>query len=290
MHPENVDSIEKIPFLPVQFFKNNKVTTTEFEPEMIFESSGTTQTINSHHYVKNIGLYKKSFTQCFELFYGPETEWCILALLPSYPERKNSSLVNMVEQLILRSNHSLSGFYLQDHDKLHHTLLHNEILQQPTLLIGVTYALLDFTDSFTMHLSNTVIMETGGMKGRREEITREVVHDTLIKKLGVRQVHSEYGMTELLSQAYSRGNGLFKCPPWMKVLVREEDDPFKVRSATISAQKTESGIINIIDLANIYSCAFIATDDMGKLHHNGSFEVLGRCDASDIRGCSLMVS
>ncbi len=290
MHPENVDTVEKIPFLPVQFFKSTKVTTTDFEPEIIFESSGTTQTINSHHYVKNIGHYKKSFTRCFELFYGPETEWCILALLPSYLERKNSSLVTMTEELIRRSNHSLSGFYLQDHDKLHHTLLHNEILQQPTLVIGVTYALLDFTDIFTMHLSNTVIMETGGMKGRREEITREAVHETLIKKLGVKQVHSEYGMTEILSQAYSRGNGVFKCPPWMKVLVREEDDPFIVRSASISTQKTESGIINIIDLANIYSCAFIATDDMGKLHHNGSFEVLGRCDASDVRGCSLMVS
>ena len=290
MHPENVDIIEKIPFLPVQFFKSNKVATTEFEPEIIFESSGTTNTVNSHHYVKNIGLYKKSFTQCFELFYGPETEWCILALLPSYLERKNSSLITMAEELIRRSNHSLSGFYLQDHEKLHQTLLHNEILQQPTLLIGVSYALLDFTDSFTMHLSNTVIMETGGMKGRREEITREAVHDALIKKLGVRQVHSEYGMTEILSQAYSRGNGIFKCPPWMKVLVREEDDPFQVRSASISTQKTESGIINIIDLANIYSCAFIATDDMGKLHHNGSFEVLGRCDASDVRGCSLMAS
>ncbi|MDB5224260.1 MAG: acyl transferase [Chitinophagaceae bacterium] len=290
VNPENVDSITKIPFLPIRFFKTNTIKTTDFEPEIIFESSGTTQSGNSHHYVKNIELYKKCFTQCFELFYGPENEWCILALLPSYLERKNSSLITMTEELIKHSGHSLSGFYLKDNEKLYQTLLHNEILQQPTLLIGVTFALLDFTENYTMHLSNTVIMETGGMKGRREEITREEVHETLVKKLGVRQIHSEYGMTEILSQAYSRGNGIFKCPPWMKVVIRSEDDPFSIQAASLSTKKTETGIINIIDLANIYSCAFIATDDMGKLHHNGSFEVLGRCDNSDIRGCSLLIS
>ncbi|MDB5199613.1 MAG: acyl transferase [Chitinophagaceae bacterium] len=290
VNPENVDSITKIPFLPIRFFKTNTIKTTDFEPEIIFESSGTTQSGNSHHYVKNIELYKKCFTQCFELFYGPENEWCILALLPSYLERKNSSLITMTEELIKRSGHSLSGFYLKDNEKLYQTLLHNEILQQPTLLIGVTFALLNFTENYTMHLSNTVIMETGGMKGRREEITREEVHETLVKKLGVRQIHSEYGMTEILSQAYSRGNGIFKCPPWMKILIRSEDDPFSIQTASLNTKKTETGIINIIDLANIYSCAFIATDDMGKLHHNGSFEVLGRCDNSDIRGCSLLIS
>ena len=287
---QSVDAITKIPFLPIQLFKTNSVKTTEFDPEIIFESSGTTQTNNSHHFVKNLELYKKSFTQCFELFYGPENEWCILALLPSYLERKNSSLVTMAEELIKRSGHSLSGFYLDDNEKLYHTLLHNEILQQPTLLIGVTFALLDFTEKYTMHLSNTVIMETGGMKGRREEITREAVHEILIKKLGVRQVHSEYGMTEILSQAYSRGNGIFKCPPWMKVLIRSEDDPFAIHQPSLSTKNSNTGIINIIDLANIYSCAFIATDDMGRLHHNGSFEVLGRYDNCDIRGCSLMIS
>ena len=288
--PEKVDSVTKIPFLPIQFFKTNVIKTTAFEPEIIFESSGTTQTVNSNHYVKNLELYKKCFTQCFELFYGPENEWCILALLPSYLERKNSSLITMTGELIKRSEHSLSGFYLNDHEKLYQTLLHNEILQQPTLLIGVTFGLLDFTDEYTMHLSNTVVMETGGMKGRREEITREEVHDILQEKLGLLQVHSEYGMTEILSQAYSRGNGIFKCPPWMKVLIRSEDDPFSIQTASLSIKKTETGIINIIDLANIYSCAFIATDDMGKLHHNGSFEVSGRCDNSDIRGCSLLIS
>lgn len=288
--PEKVDAVEKIPFLPIQFFKTNVIKTTEYEPQITFESSGTTKSVNSKHYVKNLDLYKTNFTKCFELFYGPASEWCIIGLLPSYLERKNSSLITMAEELIKQSGHSLSGFYLNDHKKLYHTLLHNEILQQPTLLIGVTFALLDFTENYSMHLSNTVIMETGGMKGRREEIIREEVHEILIKKTGVRQIHSEYGMTEILSQAYSRGEGIFKCPPWMKVLIRSEDDPFSIQTAPLSAERTETGIINIIDLANIYSCAFIATDDMGKLHHNGAFEVLGRCDDSDIRGCSLMIS
>lgn len=287
--PQKIDSLSKIPFLPIQFFKTNAVKTTDFEPEIIFESSGTTQSSTSKHFVKNLELYRTSFTKCFELFYGPASEWCILGLLPSYLERKNSSLITMTEELIKQSDHSLSGFYLGDHEKLYHTLLHNEILQQPTLLIGVTFALLDFADRFNMHLSNTVVMETGGMKGRREEITREEVHEILQKKLGVRRIHSEYGMTELLSQSYSRGNGIFKCPPWMKVLLRSEDDPFSIHAVPPS-RNAETGIINIIDLANIYSCAFIATDDMGKLHHNGSFEVLGRCDNSDIRGCSLMIN
>ena len=289
IQPETVDAVTKIPFLPIQFFKTKAVKTTEFEPELIFESSGTTQTKNSFHYVKNLELYKKSFTQCFELFYGYAGEWCILGLLPSYLERKNSSLIKMTEDLITKSGHPLSGFYLDDHKKLYQTLLHNEILQQPTLLIGVTFALLDFAEQFDMHLNKTIIMETGGMKGRRKEITREEVHLTLKKKLGLHQVHSEYGMTEILSQAYARGDGFFKCPPWMKVLVRDEDDPFIIKKPSISLLP-ETGVINIIDLANIYSCAFIATDDLGRLHHNGSFEVLGRCDNSEVRGCSLLVN
>lgn len=288
--PETVDSITKIPFLPIQFFKTATIKTTEFEPETIFESSGTTKTSISHHFVKSLSFYKKCFTKGFELFYGPETEWCILALLPSYLERTNSSLINMTEELIKRSENSLSGFYLDDHERLHQTLLHNEILKQPTILLGVTFALLDFTDKYNMRLSNTVIMETGGMKGRREEMTRNEVHDILIKKFGVKRIHSEYGMTELMSQAYSRENGIFKCPPWMKILVRSDDDPFSIQAHSVSTQKTESGLINVIDLANIYSCAFIATDDIGRLHHNGSFEILGRCDNSDIRGCSLMTA
>ena len=283
-----VNSMHQIPFLPIQFFKNHKITTTVFEPEIVFESSGTGNTKNSRHFVKNADLYKKSFTQTFELFYGKEAEWCILGLLPSYLERKNSSLVMMVNELIKRTENSFSGFYINDHEKLHHTLLHNEILQQPTLLIGVTYALLDFAEKYELKLSNTIIMETGGMKGRREEITRKEVHEILKKRLGVGVIHSEYGMTELLSQAYSKGNGLFKCAPWMKVLIRDEDDPLHVKSFSPKSKESKTGVINIIDLANIYSCAFIATDDLGKLYGNDYFEVLGRCDASDVRGCSLL--
>ncbi len=283
-----VNSIERIPFLPIQFFKTHKVTTTGFDPEIIFESSGTTGIIKSKHFVKNIRLYEKSFTDTFQLFYGKETEWCILGLLPSYPERKNSSLVTMVNQLIKNSKNSFSGFYINDFDKLHHVLLHNEILKQRTLLIGVTYALLDFAEKYKLKLSNTIIMETGGMKGKRKEITREEVHEILTERFGVATIHSEYGMTELLSQAYSNGNGLFKCPPWMKVLIRTEDDPLEVKSFSAKSKKPLTGIINVIDLANIYSCAFIATEDIGKIHANDYFEVLGRCDASDIRGCSLL--
>lgn len=285
--PDNINYISEIPFLPIQFFKTHSVTTTKFEPEIIFESSGTSHTQKSKHFIKSLELYETSFTLAFELFYGKETDWCILGLLPSYPERENSSLVMMVNRLIRNSAHSLSNFYLDDFDKLYHTLLHNEILQQPTLLIGVTYALLDFAEKYKMKLSSTTIIETGGMKGRREEITRKHVHEILQNSLGVKVVHSEYGMTELLSQAYSRGNGLFKCAPWMKVLIRDEDDPLQI-TTLLKNKAPKTGVINIIDLANIFSCAFIATDDLGKLHGNDYFEILGRCDASDVRGCSLL--
>ena len=283
-----MDSIDKIPFLPIQFFKTHKVTTTQFEAEILFESSGTGNTQRSKHFVKSLELYEKSFTLAFELFYGKESEWCILGLLPSYLEKGNSSLVTMVDRLIKNSEHSFSGFYLDDLDRLHHTLLHNEILQQPTLLIGVTYALLDFAEKYQMKLSSTLIMETGGMKGRREELTRIQVHDILQKRLGISSVHSEYGMTELLSQAYSRGKGLFKCAPWMKVLIRDEDDPLNI-TYMLRNRAPKTGLINVIDLANIFSCAFIATDDLGKLYGNDYFEVLGRCDASEVRGCNLLI-
>jgi len=284
---DKVTAIEKIPFLPISFFKTHNIKTTAFEPQVIFESSGTTNTINSRHLVKEVNLYKKSFTLAFEHFYGPAENWCIIGLLPSYLERGNSSLVMMVDELVKSSGNPLSGFYLYDTEKLHRTLLHNELAKKPTLLIGVTYALLDFAEQYTMQLRHTVIMETGGMKGRREEMTRQQVHHILQEKLGVHLVHSEYGMTELLSQAYSKGDGIFHCPSWMKILVREEDDPLAVHGN--NAERSITGVINVIDLANIYSCAFIATDDAGRLHSNGSFEVLGRIDNSDIRGCSLMV-
>lgn len=288
INTDAVDSLQKIPFLPISFFKTHKVTSGEFEGGTIFESSGTTGSVNSKHYVKDLDLYRESFTTCFEKFYGPPRNKCILGLLPSYLERKNSSLVMMVESLIAAGENPLSGFYLYDHEKLHRTLMHNELLKIPTLLIGVTYALLDFAEKYPMQLRHTIVMETGGMKGRREEMTRQEVHAQLMESLGLSLVHSEYGMTELLSQAYSKGNGIFHCPGWMKVLLRDEDDPFKVSMAPGNNSRSVTGVINIIDLANIYSCAFIATDDIGRLHANESFEVLGRIDNSDIRGCSLM--
>ena len=209
--------------------------------------------------------------------------------MPAYLERKNSSLVMMADELIKAGNNPLSGFYLYDHEKLHRTILHNELLKLPTLLIGVTYALLDFAEAYPMQLRHTIVMETGGMKGRREEMTRQEVHAVLQKQLDISLVHSEYGMTELLSQAYSKGDGIFHCPSWMKIVLRDEDDPFHIITADDAQNKSQTGLINIIDLANIHSCSFIATDDIGRLNANESFEVLGRADNSDVRGCSLMV-
>jgi phenylacetate-coenzyme A ligase PaaK-like adenylate-forming protein len=287
--PETIYSIEKIPFLPISFFKTHKVATTIFEPEITFESSGTTGENTSRHFVKDFSLYSKSFNKAFNIFYGDPSKWCILGLLPGYLERQNSSLVAMVNELIQKSDNSYSGFYLHDHEKLYQALLHNEIMRQPTLLIGVTYALLDFAEKYPMRLQNTIIMETGGMKGKREEMTRDEVQQILKNKFGLKSVHSEYGMTELLSQAYSKGNGIFQTPPWMRVLVREYNDPFEI-SASPKSEKPVNGLINIIDLANLYSCCFIATDDVGKIYRNQTFEVLGRRDMSDLRGCSLMLS
>ncbi len=281
-----ITNIQQIPYLPIQFFKTHQVTTTVFEPAVIFESSGTTQTINSKHFVKDTGLYEKSFTNTFSSFYGDPDKWCIIALLPSYLERNNASLVMMADKLIRQSGHPLSGFYLNEWEKLHNTLSALEKEKQKTLLIGVTFALLDFATVYPMKLQYTTIMETGGMKGRREEMTRRQVHEILENSFQLNQVHSEYGMTELLSQAYSAGTGIFNCPPWMKVILREEDDPFAIHVA--DKVQTISGAINIIDLANIYSCSFIATEDAGKLYSDESFEVLGRLDNTDIRGCSLL--
>ncbi len=286
----DIDRIEKIPFLPISFFKTDRIMSGEFNPEIIFESSGTTQTKNSHHFVKDISLYIESFRKAFKKFYGDISEWCILGLLPSYLERKNSSLVYMVEDLIRQSGHDKSGFYLNELEELKKTLTELQEAKQKTLLIGVTYALLDFAEKFPMQLYHTTIMETGGMKGRREELTRMEVHELLKKAFGKTGIHSEYGMTELLSQAYSTGDGKFECPPWMKILVRDEEDPLSVTSnqSSVVGRLPASGAINIIDLANVYSCSFIATDDVGKLSPDSSFEVLGRMDGSDLRGCSLL--
>lgn len=282
--PEAVRSVLQIPFLPIQFFKTHRVTAGEFEPAVIFESSGTTQTLNSRHLVKDTDIYVRSFMEAFRLFYGPVENFVVLGLLPSYLERQHSSLVYMVQEMIVRSGRPESGFYLYEHEKLAHTLQALEAQKQPVLLIGVTFGLLDFAEQYQLQLQHTIVMETGGMKGRREEWTREELHAFLQQKLGVPAIHAEYGMTELLSQAYSAGKGTFRCPPWMQVLVRDENDPFQL------AASNAAGVINVIDMANIHSCAFIATDDIGRLHADGSFEVLGRLDNSALRGCSLMVS
>jgi len=289
INPADIDHPAKIPFLPISAFKTHQVMTTAFEPETVFESSGTTGQVPSRHFVKDLSLYRESFSRAYEHFYGKPEEKCIIGLLPSYLEREHSSLVFMVNELIGKSNHPLSGFYLRDNEKLHRTLQHNELLKTPTLLLGVTYALLGFAETFPMQLRHTLVMETGGMKGRREEMTRSAVHRLLQQQFGIGLVHSEYGMTELLSQAYSKGDGIFHCPAWMKVLVHVGDDPRHVQDAPKAAQKPISGALNIIDLANIYSCAFIATEDTGRIFVNESFEVLGRLDDSEARGCSLLL-
>jgi phenylacetate-coenzyme A ligase PaaK-like adenylate-forming protein len=280
--PLDIKTIEEIPALPVGFFKTHTIQTGSFELNHFFESSGTTHTNNSRHWVKDLDLYRQSFKRAFELFYGSPADWCIIGLLPAYLERQHSSLVMMVDELIGDSKHRESGFYLYEHEKLSQTIQRLESDQQKTLLIGVTFALLDFAASYPQQLKHTTILETGGMKGRRREMTRLEVHEQLTRQLGVEKIHSEYGMTELLSQAYSKGDGIFVCPPWMKILVRDEEDPLTVRTYG-------RGVINVIDLANADSAAFIATDDVGMIYDDGSFEVFGRLDNSDIRGCSLMI-
>lgn len=281
VEPARVSKITEIPFLPVRFFKSNQIKTTQFTPQAIFESSGTSASVNSRHFVKDLLLYEESFTKGFELAYGPINQYCIIGLLPSYLERGDSSLVYMVDKLVQLSEHPQSGFYLSEYEQLAVVLQELEKRKQPALLIGVTFALLDFAEKHSFPLQHTIVMETGGMKGRRQEMIRPEVHEILKKAFNLSVVHSEYGMTELLSQAWSKGEGVFNCPPWMKILMRDEEDPFLIKSAG-------SGTINIIDLANIWSCSFIATDDVGKLNADGSFEVLGRVDGSDLRGCSLM--
>ena len=284
-NPSSINEIERIPFLPISFFKNHQIITTTFNPQVIFESSGTTGSINSKHFIKDTVVYETSFKLAFNQFYGNIEDYCILGLLPSYLERKASSLIYMVDKLIQWSGHPLSGFHLYDHNALADKLSSLENQKQKALLIGVTYALLHFAEEFPISLNHTIVMETGGMKGKKKEMIRSEVHSVLKEAFGVKQIHSEYGMTELLTQAYALEEGKFKTPPWMRVLLREEDDPFNLTS---SVSRATGGVINIIDLANFYSCSFIATDDAGKLHPDGRFEILGRTDNSDIRGCSLL--
>lgn len=288
--PQAVKSITQIPFLPIGFFKSNKIISGDTgEAQAIFESSGTTAQQRSMHYVMYTEMYERSFLKAFAFQYGNPKDWCILALLPSYLERQNASLVYMADALIKASNNKNSGFYLYDVEALNKVLKQNEAAKIKTLLLGVSFALLDFAEKFPMPLKHTTIIETGGMKGRREELLKEELHTVLSHAFGLNAIHSEYGMTELLSQAYSSGNGIFTCPPWMKILLRAEDDPMFVQCADEVQNKPKTGVINIIDLANIYSCSFIATDDVGRLYKDGRLEILGRIDYSDIRGCSQMV-
>lgn len=288
--PDAVKSISDIPFLPVELFKTHKIYASEKEPEIIFTSSGTTGQVTSKHYVADVSIYEESFRKGFELFYGDIKDYAIFALLPSYLEREGSSLIYMVNDLITRSENGASKFYLDDLKDLVGWLhLRDQFLKRPenaekkNLLIGVTYALLDFAEKKKLSLHQTIVMETGGMKGKRKEMVREEVHTILKDAFDVKAIHSEYGMTELLSQAYSKGNGIFNCPPWMKIKIREMNDPLSY------AAIAKTGGVNIIDLANLYSCSFISTSDLGKLHADGSFEIIGRFDNSDVRGCNLMV-
>ena len=283
VHPSDVNKLEDIPFLPIQFFKQRKVISSLKEVEEVFTSSGTTGSITSKHFVTDISLYKNSYLKGFKNFYGDIEDYVVLALLPNYLERKGSSLVFMVDDLIRKSNHIDSGFYLNNLEELAEKLNELNNKNQKVLLVGVSFALLDLIEKYQFKLKNAIIMETGGMKGRRKELIREELHQLLQKGFGVDKIHSEYGMTELLSQGYSKGNGVFETPPWMKIFIRDTEDAL----TPLGDQK--SGGINIIDLANYNSCSFIATQDLGKTYKDGTFKVIGRFDNSDIRGCNLMV-
>jgi phenylacetate-coenzyme A ligase PaaK-like adenylate-forming protein len=279
----SVKSVQQIPFLPIQFFKSHEILSSSEAIQETFTSSGTTGMTTSKHLVTDISLYEQSYRNAFSEFYGNVEDYVVLALLPSYLEREGSSLIYMVNDLIQLSNNSNSGFYLHDYDELIAKLVELDLSWQNVILIGVTYALLDLIEQQNFQLKNTIIMETGGMKGKRKEMIREELHEQLCKGFGVPSIHSEYGMTELLSQAYSLGNGLFECPNWMQILIRDTED------ALTYVEAGRTGGINVIDLANINSCSFIATQDLGKKYVTNAFEVLGRFDNSDIRGCNLMV-
>jgi phenylacetate-coenzyme A ligase PaaK-like adenylate-forming protein len=282
-NPQEVKTISQIPFLPIQFFKSHPILSSAEPIQETFTSSGTTGMITSKHLVTDISIYEQSYRKAFSAFYGNIEDYTILALLPSYLERSGSSLIYMITDLIELSNNEHSNFYLHNYDALISKLIDLDNAGHNVILIGVTYALLDLIEKQKFTLKNTIIMETGGMKGKRKEIIREELHTALSSGFNVKNIHSEYGMTELLSQAYSFGNGIFECPPWMHVLIRDTED------ALTHVSNGKTGGINIIDLANINSCSFIATQDLGKKFQNGTFEVLGRFDNSDIRGCNLMV-
>jgi phenylacetate-coenzyme A ligase PaaK-like adenylate-forming protein len=278
-----VTDIAKIPFLPISFFKSHSILSNNDPVEITFSSSGTTGMVQSSHHVTDVKWYEQSYLQAFAQFYGDITEYCFLALLPSYQQRSGSSLIYMVNDLIEKSANPQSGYFLYNHDELLKTLLDLKSKKQKTVLMGVTYALLDFIENFDIDFPELIVMETGGMKGKRKEMVRGELHEQLTKGFGVKAIHSEYGMTELLSQAYSLGEGIFNCPGWMQVLIRDTNDPLSL----IANGRT--GGINVIDLANLNSCSFIATQDLGRINPDQSFEVLGRFDNADIRGCNLLV-
>ncbi|MDH5827167.1 acyl transferase [Sphingobacterium sp. SG20118] len=280
---DTIDHYTKIPFLPIEFFKTQKILAQNLSSEIIFTSSGTTGMVTSNHFVAQKEVYENSFRRAFEQFYGKIENIAILALLPSYLERTGSSLIYMINDLMEQSKQPESNYFLYNHEELYQTLLQLKAKGTKTILFGVTFALLDFIEKYALTFPELIIMETGGMKGKRKEMIREEVHELLCNSFQVPGIHSEYGMTELLSQGYSYSDGIFKHPSWMKILIRETNDPL-----TLAANK-KTGAINVIDLANRYSCSFIATQDLGKIYEDGSFEVLGRFDQSDIRGCNLLV-
>jgi phenylacetate-coenzyme A ligase PaaK-like adenylate-forming protein len=280
---ENITNYLQIPFLPIEFFKSHKISSSNLVSDAIFTSSGTTGVQTSEHFVADLTLYESSFIKSFELFFGSVNDYVILALLPSYLERTGSSLVYMANKLIELSHNSKSGFYLDEYDQLNSLLINLFENKQKVILIGVTYALLDLAEQYPFNFPELILMETGGMKGKRKELIRNELHYKLKRAFGVSNIYSEYGMTELLSQAYSKGNGVFSTPPWMKIVIRDVNDPLSILPAG------KAGGINVIDFANLYSCSFIATQDLGKVFANSSFEILGRFDSSDVRGCNLMV-
>ncbi len=284
VNPNKINRVKDIPFLPISVFKTHPVISDHLQAEAIFQSSGTTGMERSKHLVHDLEVYQKSFQKGYNWFYGDIKEYTILALLPSYLEQGESSLVYMVNQLIVDSQNSKSGFYLNNLDELISTLENLEQSNKKTILLGVSYALLDLIERKQFKLQNTIIMETGGMKGRRKEMVKEELHTTLKKGFGVKEIHSEYGMTELLSQGYSKGNGIFETPPWMKVLIRDATDPLSLLGLN------QTGGINVIDLSNFYSCSFIATQDLGKKISENEFEIIGRFDHTDIRGCNLLLA
>lgn len=283
--PAGVRTLTQIPFLPIDLFKTHEIVTPLFTRPiaLTFTSSGTTGQTTSKHVVNDLTVYEQSFVKGFELFYGDPANYCILALLPSYLERQGSSLVYMANKLIELSKHSLSGFHLTDMENLKESIEKLKKEKKKTLLLGVSYALLDLADADVKLTDDFIVMETGGMKGLRPEMLKSELHLTLKNKLGVSQIHSEYGMTELLSQAYSKSDGLFETPPWIQILIRDTNDPFTY----LAPAKT--GGISVIDLANLNSCCFIATQDLGKLQRDGKFELMGRFDNSDVRGCNLLI-